>query len=102
MQLLSSTSFLYANVQRNTTAAVKLSMSFNTTKNTYGTFVFSGDAVTWSTPDINRPNLSAWLVCESKTLWINLGNYDYMTPSGCVDETVSCIFVEGEWKEGLC
>ncbi|KUJ16949.1 uncharacterized protein LY89DRAFT_68160 [Mollisia scopiformis] len=88
VQLLNSTSFLYANVQRNTSAAVKLSVSFNTTKNAYGTFVFSGDAVTWSTPDISRPNLSAWLVCGEKSLWINLGNYDYMTPSGCVDETI--------------
>ncbi|KAE8442058.1 hypothetical protein EG329_003866 [Mollisiaceae sp. DMI_Dod_QoI] len=71
VQLINSTYSLYANVQQNTTAAVKLSVSFNTTKNAYGTFVFSGDAVTWSTPDIKRPNLSAWL-----------------TPAGCADETI--------------
>lgn len=82
---------LYANVQKNTTAAVKLSVSFETAKNAYGTFVFSGDAVTWSTEDIKRPNLSAWLVCEDQGLWINLGNYAYLTPAGCVDETVSGI-----------
>ncbi|CZR62129.1 related to cellulase precursor [Phialocephala subalpina] len=88
VQLINSTYTLYANVQQNTTAATKLSMSFNATENTYGTFAFSGDAVTWSTPDINRPNLSAWLVCENQTLWINLGNYAYLTPAGCVDETI--------------
>lgn len=38
-----------------------LATSFNTTKNTFGTFVFSGDAVTWSVPSINRQNLAAWL-----------------------------------------
>ena len=89
VQLIAGGSLLYANVQQNTTAAVKLAVSFNETKNAYGTFVFSGDAVTWSTPDIKRPNLSAWLVCANQQLFINLGNYDYMTPAGCADETVS-------------
>lgn len=92
MQLIGGGGFLYANVEKNTTTATKLSVSFNETKNTYGTFVFSGDAVTWSTPDIKRPNLSAWLVCEKQTLWINLGNYMYQTPAGCADETVSAGF----------
>jgi len=89
VQLIGGGGLLYANVEQNTTAAVKLAVSFNETKNTYGTFVFSGDAVTWSTPDIKRPNLSAWLVCANQQLFINLGNYDYMTPAGCADETVS-------------
>jgi hypothetical protein len=89
VQLIGGGGLLYANVETNTTAATKLAVSFNQTKNTYGTFVFSGDAVTWSTPDIKRPNLSAWLVCEEQSLWINLGNYMYMTPAGCADETVS-------------
>jgi hypothetical protein len=89
VQLIGGGSLLYANVEQNTTAAVKLSLTFNTTKNAYGTFAFSGDAVQWSTPGINRPNLSAWLVCANQQLFINLGNYDYMTPAGCADETVS-------------
>jgi hypothetical protein len=89
VQLIGGGGLLYANVEQNTTAAVKLAVSFNETKNIYGTFVFSGDAVTWSTPDIKRPNLSAWLVCANQQLFINLGNYDYMTPAGCADETVS-------------
>lgn len=63
-------------------------MSFNTTQNTFGTFAFNGDAVTWSVASISRPNLSAWLVCGAQELWINLGNYAYMTPTGCVDETI--------------
>ncbi len=88
VELIGGGSLLYANVQPNTTTAVKLSMTFNTTKNTFGTFSFSGDAVQWTVPSINRPNPSAWLVCENQSLWINLGNYDYLTPAGCVDETV--------------
>ena len=63
-------------------------MTFNTTKNTFGTFAFSGDAVTWNVSSISRPNLSAWLVCDAQELWINLGAYDYLTPTGCADETI--------------
>lgn len=81
---------LYANVEEQANANVTmLAMAFNTTQNTYGTFAFSGDAVQWSVASINRPNLSAWLVCADQQLFINLGNYDYNTPPGCADETVS-------------
>jgi hypothetical protein len=52
---------------------VELAMTFSTTKNTtYGAFVFSGDAVQWSTPDIKRPYLSAWLDGANQQLFINL------------------------------
>jgi hypothetical protein len=81
---------LYANVEPQAdSTVVKLGLTFNATQNTYGTFAFSGDAVQWSIPSISRPNLSAWLVCENQQLFINLGAYDYMTPPGCADETVS-------------
>lgn len=66
-----------------------LHTAFNTTENTFGTFVFQGDAVTWSTPEIKRQNLAAWLVCANKALFINTGAYAYQTPPGCTDETVS-------------
>ncbi|TVY24914.1 Endo-1,4-beta-xylanase D [Lachnellula hyalina] len=80
---------LYAVVEPQANSTVsKLSLSFGTEMNTYGTFAFSGDAVQWSIPSISRPNLSAWLVCENQTLWINLGAYAYMTPAGCADETI--------------
>jgi len=80
---------LYANVVPSTNSSeTKLAMTFNTTQNTYGTFDFSGDAVQWSVASITRPNLSAWLVCEDQQLYINLGNYDYLTPAGCADETI--------------
>ena len=79
---------LYANVEMQENSTVtKLAVTFETTQNTYGTFDFSGDAVEWSVASISRPNLSAWLVCANQ-LYINLGAYDYMTPSGCADETV--------------
>ncbi|KAH8204886.1 hypothetical protein TruAng_000925 [Truncatella angustata] len=61
---------------------------FNTTKNTFGTFAFQGDALTWSTPEIQRQNLAAWLVCAQQKLYINTGAYGYQTPSGCADQTV--------------
>lgn len=68
----------------------KLSTWFNTTKNDFGTFVFQGDALTWSTPEIERQNLAAWLVCQGQALFINTGAYAYQTPEGCSDQTVSC------------
>jgi hypothetical protein len=83
---------LYANVEVQSSSNVTmLAMTFNTTQNTYGTFAFSGDAVQWTVPSIDRPNDSAWLVCANQQLFINLGAYDYDTPSGCADETVSLV-----------
>ncbi|KAL1870565.1 hypothetical protein VTK73DRAFT_2540 [Phialemonium thermophilum] len=61
---------------------------FNTTKNDFGTFEFSGDALTWSHPDVKRQNLAAWLVCKDQALFINTGAYSYQTPAGCADETI--------------
>lgn len=66
-----------------------LATSFGAAKNAFGTFAFQGDAVTWSTPDLQRQNLAAWLVCANQSLFINTGAYGYQTPSGCADETVS-------------
>lgn len=66
MQLVGRGGLLYANVVQNSTAAVKLAVTFNTMKNVFGTFASSGDAVQWSTPGIQRPNLSAWLVCADQ------------------------------------
>lgn len=52
-------------------------MYFATTPNTFGTFVFDGDAVNWSVSSINRPNTGAFYVCpdpvEGNLLYINLG-----------------------------
>ncbi|TVY83678.1 Endo-1,4-beta-xylanase C [Lachnellula suecica] len=88
---LVSGGLLYANVEMMANSTVnKLSVTFSTTKNTYGTFAFSGDAVQWdgTAVGVARQNLSAWLVCTNQTLWINLGAYGYMTPAGCADETI--------------
>ena len=32
-------------------------------------------------------------MCANQQLFINLGAYDYDTPSGCADETVSSLFL---------
>jgi len=65
-----------------------LAVTFSESKNTYGSFAFGGDDLQWSVAGVNRPNKSAWYVCTGQKLYINLGNYLYMTPSGCADQTI--------------
>ncbi|KAH6618621.1 hypothetical protein C7974DRAFT_378803 [Boeremia exigua] len=65
-----------------------LSVTFSTTKNTYGQFAWQGDGLTWSVAGVTRPNAAAWYVCAGQQLYINLGNYLYQTPAGCVDQTI--------------
>ncbi|KAF2205207.1 hypothetical protein GQ43DRAFT_362846 [Delitschia confertaspora ATCC 74209] len=65
-----------------------LLLSWSETKNTYGTFGWQGDGLTWSVAGITRPNSIAWYVCTGQQVYINLGNYMYQTPTGCVDETI--------------
>ncbi|KAI1076716.1 hypothetical protein F5B20DRAFT_554324 [Whalleya microplaca] len=80
---------LYLNVEKPTDLTQRtLSTWFNTTENTFGTFEFQGDALTWSTPEIQRQNLAAWLVCADQALFINTGAYAYDTPAGCADQTI--------------
>ncbi|KAI1877318.1 hypothetical protein JX265_003326 [Neoarthrinium moseri] len=80
---------LYLNVEKPADLTQRtLATWFNTTKNPFGTFVFQGDAVTWSTPEVKRQNLAAWLVCKNQALFINTGAYGYQTPSGCADQTI--------------
>lgn len=89
---LTANGLLYGNVEVQANSSVtKLALTFETTQNTYGTFAWSGDALQWSVASISRPNLSALLVCAGQQLFINLGAYDYLTPAGCADETVSCV-----------
>ncbi|KAI8934599.1 hypothetical protein NX059_008294 [Plenodomus lindquistii] len=93
VQLVSSPNspvkLLYANV--NETRVVNdmsLAVTFSETKNSYGSFAFGGDDLQWSVAGINRPNKSAWYVCEGQRLYVNLGNYLYGTPVGCADQTI--------------
>ncbi|KAF2190823.1 carbohydrate-binding module family 1 protein [Zopfia rhizophila CBS 207.26] len=65
-----------------------LSVTWSTTKNSYGKFAWNGDGLTWSVADITRPNAAAWYVCTGQQMYINLGNYLYQTPSGCADQTI--------------
>lgn len=81
---------LYMNVENPTDKTQRrLTTWFNATENPYGTFAFQGDTLTWSTPDIKRPNLAAWYVCGDQQLFVNTGAYLYQTPDGCADQTVS-------------
>ncbi|KAI1133221.1 hypothetical protein F5Y10DRAFT_289932 [Nemania abortiva] len=80
---------LYLNVEKPADFTQrKLATWFNTTKNEFGAFVFQGDALTWSTPEVKRQNLAAWLVCANQALFINTGAYAYQTPAGCADQTI--------------
>lgn len=99
---------LYLNVEDPTDKTQRaLATTFQTTKNTYGTFAFSGDTVTWTDPDVVRPNTAAFYVCPGKSataenaLYINTGAYLYQTPSGCYDVDVSwlgCVSVVAEHR----
>lgn len=68
---------------------------FNATAaNPYGSFAFSGDTVTWTDPDVARPNTAAFYVCQDADgaengLFVNTGPYLYQTPAGCYDVDVS-------------
>lgn len=81
---------LYASVgQAPSAAATYLPVTFTSSKNTFGTFAYQGDTLTWSAAGVQRQNVAAWYVCENQSLWINLGAYLYGTPAGCADQTVS-------------
>lgn len=91
-----TTNALYLNVEDPADKTQRaLATSFKATKNTYGTFAFSGDTVTWTDPDVARPNNAAFYVCPGTSatgenaLYINTGAYLYQTPSGCYDVDVS-------------
>ncbi|KAJ7507175.1 carbohydrate-binding module family 1 protein [Mycena galericulata] len=77
---------LYAVVQPPANSSVTmLGMSWSTTPDTLGT-------LEWSSPTVPRQQTNAWLVCPSNEIlfvYLNLGAYDYMTPTGCADETLN-------------
>ncbi|KAK7443526.1 hypothetical protein VKT23_015699 [Stygiomarasmius scandens] len=84
---------LYAIVEpRADDTVMKLKVTWSETPATSGTFMWSGDTVEWSDPDVERPQNNAWLVCPDEDgnndLYVNLGPYDYNTPAGCADETI--------------
>ncbi|KAG8709826.1 hypothetical protein FRC08_017991 [Ceratobasidium sp. 394] len=92
-QITPSGALLYAWVEpRKDSTVMKLKVSWQTSSATNGTFVFSGDALTWTVDGITRPNNAAWLACtdsvEGQVLYANLGPYAYNTPAGCADQTI--------------
>jgi hypothetical protein len=59
---------LYAIVQPPLNSTVtKLGVTWATTPDTLGIFVFSGDSLEWSSPSVTRQQTNAWLVCPSGT-----------------------------------
>ncbi|KAI5852377.1 hypothetical protein BZA05DRAFT_42889 [Tricharina praecox] len=79
---------LYGHVAARVGTETQLKLTWEATPDTFGTFAFQGDTLTWSVASITRPNVAAWLVCENQTLYVNLGAYLYLTPDGCADQTI--------------
>jgi len=91
-QQLADGSVLYLNVNTTTaTTATYLPTYFATTPNVDGTWAFQGDGLTWTATDIPRQNIGAFLACGDGVpgVYVNLGAYAYMTPTGCADETLN-------------
>ncbi|KAK3677674.1 hypothetical protein LTR78_002524 [Recurvomyces mirabilis] len=85
----SGSKVLYASVGTPASAsATILPVSFSSQPGAHGTFAYSGDTLQWTTSEYKRPNPGAWLVCANHSLFINLGNYGYQTPTGCNDATI--------------
>jgi len=76
-QQLADGSLLYLTVlPANSTNATYLGTTFTTTPNTWGTFAFQGDELTWIVTNLTRPNVAAMYACgggETPTVNINLG-----------------------------
>lgn len=81
---------LYLNVERPTDLTQRRALAtwFNGTRNGFGAFAWQGDALTWSAPEVERPDRAAWFVCGAQALFVNTGAYADRTPAGCVDQTV--------------
>ncbi|KAJ6264224.1 1,4-beta-D-glucan cellobiohydrolase [Drechslerella dactyloides] len=81
---------LYGHVEQKTSDPnqTKLLLTWETGPSSYGTFAWSGDALTWTHPSVPRQNNAAWLICEQAHPYINLGAFAYMTPAGCADATI--------------
>ncbi|KAF3903318.1 hypothetical protein AA313_de0201338 [Arthrobotrys entomopaga] len=91
VQLINTSgALLYGHIEQQTSSSqTKLQLTWATTPDTYGTFAWSGDAVTWTASGVTRQNNAAWLICGSNAdAYVNLGAYAYMTPAGCSDATI--------------
>lgn len=101
---------LYGSVYPPATGTNRMKLFFQTSPATNVTWTFSGDALTASIPGYTQNQGGIWLACtddsttrltgmarcfrddvailpKSRHLaYVNLGNFDYQTPTGCGDE----------------
>jgi len=86
---------LYAQVYANNTVTPnRLQVFWSTTPATNITWSFSGDGVNGVVPIYTQQNTGAFLACNDTSsavpnVYLNLGAYGYMTPSGCADQTLN-------------
>jgi len=85
---------LYGSVYPPVTGTKRMQLFWQTSPATNVTWTFSGDALTASIPGYTQAQGGIWLACtdDSTTrlaVYVNLGNFDYQTPTGCGDETLN-------------
>jgi len=94
IQFLPGGSKLYAQVATAVAGTTRLKVFWSTTPATNVTWSFSGDGVNGVVQGATQQNTGAFLACNDVSsdvpnVYLNLGAYGYMTPSGCADETLN-------------
>ncbi|KAG9027799.1 hypothetical protein FRB95_007379 [Tulasnella sp. JGI-2019a] len=93
----SNNTFLYTNVQPPANSSVtRLPIIFDPTPNGFGWFEVNDPTLLRQDPSIMRLSPEAFYLCPdangNNLLWIDLGQYNVSTPTGCHDVTINYSF----------
>jgi len=85
---------LYGQLYPPAANTTRMKLFFSTTPATNVTWSFSGDALNAATPGFTQNQGGIWLACAdvsatTPNVYVNMGNFDYLTPTGCADETLN-------------
>lgn len=94
IQYVNADTELYAQVATALPNENRLKVFWSTTPATNITWSFQGDAVNGVVQNATQQDTGAFLACDDvsadiPTVYLNLGAYDYMTPTGCADQTLN-------------
>ncbi|GJJ08418.1 hypothetical protein Clacol_002634 [Clathrus columnatus] len=94
MQFVNADTTLYAQVATALPNENRLKVFWSTSPATNITWSFQGDAVNGVVANATQQDTGAFLACDDvsadvPTVYLNLGAYDYMTPTGCADQTLN-------------